>query len=99
MKRLFCVLALAAALFGASLVAAKDSANQQSKDAKAKSAVSINDPKAFQGYTLVSPMTSKKSYLIDMEGHIVRIGLRLEVRPLLATFVEEASLDVAASVR
>jgi len=72
MKRLFCVLALAAALFGASLVAAKDSANQQSKDAKAKSAVSINDPKAFQGYTLVSPMTSKKSYLIDMEGHIVR---------------------------
>jgi Arylsulfotransferase (ASST) len=72
MKRLFCMFALAAALFGVSLVDAEDSAHQQAKDAKAKNAVSINDPKAFQGFTLVSPMTSTKSYLVDMEGKIAR---------------------------
>ena len=72
MKRLLCMLTLAAALFGASLVDAEDPAHQQAKDPKAKSAVSVNDPKAFQGYTLVSPMTSTKSYLIDMEGKVVR---------------------------
>src|SRR5205823_5865189 len=42
------------------------------KDAKPKSAVSINNPRAFRGYTLVSPMISAKSYLVDMEGNIVR---------------------------
>jgi hypothetical protein len=72
MKRLFCTMTVAAAIFGAGLVAAQGSANQESKDAKAKSAVSINDPRAFQGYTLVSPMNSTKSYLLDMEGKVVR---------------------------
>jgi hypothetical protein len=65
-------LGVATAIFGAGLVAAQGSANQESKDAKAKSAVSINDPRAFQGYTLVSPMNSTKSYLLDMEGKVVR---------------------------
>src|SRR5262249_31056042 len=72
MKRLFCMMTLAAAIFGAGPVAAQGPANQESKDAKAKSAVSINDPRAFQGYTLVSPMISAKSYLVDMEGNSVR---------------------------
>jgi hypothetical protein len=31
-----------------------------------------NDPGAFQGYTLVSPLQSKSTFLIDMEGRIVR---------------------------
>jgi hypothetical protein len=33
--------------------------------------VKVNDPKAFQGYTLVFPLTSKNTYLIDMQGRVV----------------------------
>src|SRR5262249_30344388 len=31
-----------------------------------------NDPRAFQGYTLVAPLTSVDTYLIDMEGRVVK---------------------------
>jgi hypothetical protein len=34
--------------------------------------VSINDPKALKGYTLVAPMNSTKTYLIDMDGRVVK---------------------------
>ena len=37
----------------------------------AKDGLSINKSGAFQGYSLVAPMNSKSSYLIDMEGRIV----------------------------
>src|SRR5262249_19545804 len=37
-----------------------------------KLGVQVNDPRAFQGYTLVAPFTGKKTYLIDMEGQVVR---------------------------
>jgi hypothetical protein len=32
---------------------------------------SVNDLEAYQGYTLIAPMMSTKTYLIDMEGRIV----------------------------
>src|SRR5207247_870622 len=32
----------------------------------------LNDPRAFQGYTLIAPMSSTKTYLIDMQGRVVR---------------------------
>ena len=38
---------------------------------QAKLGVSVNDPKAFQGYTLVAPMNSTKTRLIDMNGRVV----------------------------
>jgi len=31
-----------------------------------------NDPGAFQGYTLLSPLQSKSTFLIDMQGRVVR---------------------------
>ena len=34
--------------------------------------LTINDPKALQGYTLFSPLKSNKTYLIDMQGKVVR---------------------------
>jgi hypothetical protein len=34
--------------------------------------VSINEPKAFKGYTLLAPMNSTTTYLIDMEGRVVK---------------------------
>src|SRR5262249_31322672 len=43
-----------------------------SKKAPAKIGLCINDPSAFQGYTLLSPMTSARTYLIDMDGKVVR---------------------------
>jgi hypothetical protein len=45
-------------------------------DAPAKQPVklglSINDPRAFQGYTLLAPMSSTKTYVIDMAGRVVQ---------------------------
>jgi Spy/CpxP family protein refolding chaperone len=31
-----------------------------------------NDPKAFQGYNLMSPLNSNRTYLFDMQGRVVR---------------------------
>jgi hypothetical protein len=42
------------------------------KIAPQKIGVQLNDPMAFQGYTLVAPLSSTKSYLIDMQGRVVR---------------------------
>ncbi|MCI0699512.1 MAG: aryl-sulfate sulfotransferase, partial [Planctomycetia bacterium] len=39
---------------------------------RAKPGVSINEAKAFKGYTLVAPMNSTKTHLIDMEGRVVK---------------------------
>jgi Arylsulfotransferase (ASST) len=80
MKRFFCMMAVTVTLCGTTLVVANDSAGvaqvkedgQPAKGNKAKSGVSINNPKAFQGYTLISPISASKSYLIDMNGNIVR---------------------------
>ncbi len=36
-----------------------------------ESGLSINDPQAFQGYSLVAPLNSTTTYLIDMKGHVV----------------------------
>jgi hypothetical protein len=46
--------------------------DEPSKQPTIKLGLSINDPKAFQGYTLLAPMMSRKTYLIDMEGRVVR---------------------------
>jgi hypothetical protein len=37
-----------------------------------KLGLQLNKREAFQGYTLVAPLNSTKSYLIDMEGRVVR---------------------------
>ena len=43
-----------------------------SKPAPAKLGLLLNDPRAYQGYTLIAPMFSKTTYLIDMQGKVVR---------------------------
>jgi hypothetical protein len=48
------------------------SAHAQGAKEKVKYGVVINEPGAFQGYTLVFPRQSKKTYLVDMEGKVVR---------------------------
>lgn len=42
----------------------------QKRAAKAEGRVTVNDPRAYQGYTLVCPRTSQ-SMLIDMEGKVL----------------------------
>src|SRR2546422_890878 len=49
----------------------KDS-SAAAKQPAPKLGLAINDPKAFQGYTLIAPMTSTKTYLIDMQGKVVK---------------------------
>ncbi len=39
---------------------------------KAKLGLSINNPRAFRGYTLLNPMNKTTTYLIDMEGRVVK---------------------------
>jgi hypothetical protein len=41
-------------------------------EAKVKLGLSINDPKAARGYTLLNPSNSKKVYLIDLEGRVIQ---------------------------
>ena len=45
---------------------------QSSKLAEEKVGLSLNDPRAFQGYTLFAPLASTKTYLINMQGRVVR---------------------------
>ncbi len=40
--------------------------------AQVKLGLSINDPRAFRGYTLLNPMNQKTTYLIDLEGRVVK---------------------------
>jgi Arylsulfotransferase (ASST) len=42
------------------------------KPGAAKLGLALNDARAFQGYTLLAPMESSKTYLIDMQGKVVR---------------------------
>ncbi len=41
------------------------------KSSPPKVGLLLNDPKAFQGFTLLAPMTSTDTYLLDMEGKVV----------------------------
>ncbi len=51
---------------------APDKAKAAPKGEPAKVGLLLNDPRAFQGYTLIAPMFSKTTYLIDMMGKVVR---------------------------
>ena len=46
--------------------------SSNSEPAKQETGLIRNDPGAFQGYTLISPMQSKTSFLIDMNGRVVK---------------------------
>jgi hypothetical protein len=45
---------------------------EEAKTAPVKLGLVINDPKALQGYTLISPFDSTKAFLFDMQGRVVR---------------------------
>jgi Spy/CpxP family protein refolding chaperone len=43
----------------------------QPKPTPVKLGLSINDPRALQGYTLLAPLDSSSTYLLDMQGKVV----------------------------
>jgi Arylsulfotransferase (ASST) len=47
-------------------------ANESPARPTPKLGVLVNEPSASQGYTLVAPLQSTKTYLIDMQGRVVR---------------------------
>lgn len=56
--------------------------------AAAGNGVSVNLPSTYQGYTLVAPMNSTITYLIDMEGRIVN-EWKSEFTPALSAYLLE----------
>lgn len=53
-----------------------------------KPGVSVNDARAYRGYTLVTPMNSTSSYLIDLEGRVVR-SWKSQYMPALSVYLLE----------
>jgi hypothetical protein len=45
---------------------------EEPKPTSNKLGLLINDPRAFQGYTLLAPMDSTNTYLLDMQGKVVQ---------------------------
>jgi hypothetical protein len=58
------------------------------KAASVKLGLSINDPRALQGYTLISPFVSPDTYLLDMQGRVVRTW-HTDSSPALCAFLLE----------
>jgi hypothetical protein len=58
------------------------------KSAPVKLGLSINEPNALQGYTLISPFDSTKSFLFDMQGRVVR-SWEAGCAPALSAFLLE----------
>jgi hypothetical protein len=54
----------------------------------AKLGLSVNDPRAYQGYTLLAPMNSTKTYLLDMQGKVVRTW-QSDCTPALGAYLLE----------
>jgi hypothetical protein len=44
----------------------------KTEPAKSKTGLIVNDPRAYQGYTLLAPIMSKMVYLLDMQGRVIR---------------------------
>jgi hypothetical protein len=64
-----------------------------------KLGLSINLPQAFQGYTLLAPTKSTKTYLIDMEGRIVRTWASDSTPAMSAYLLENGHLLRAAALK
>lgn len=83
MKRFFLsACAVVAAVMSAVPILAQD----QKPPANEQTGVTVNNPAAFQGYSLVAPMNSTSTYLVDMEGRIVN-EWKSEYTPALSAYL------------
>jgi hypothetical protein len=98
--------ALSLATAAVAVVAARDDVSAQKKgDAvpskkvgPPKLGILLNDPRAFPGYTLVAPLNGKKTYLIDMQGRVVRTWESQYSAGQEAYFLENGHLLRAAAL-
>src|SRR5436190_1746538 len=81
-------LLLACAFGGSELAPAQDKGGP----AAPKVGVVVNEAKAFQGYTLVFPTTSKKTYLVDMKGKVIQTWEGADVPGLSAYLLPNGHL-------
>jgi hypothetical protein len=74
---------------------AKDSENEkqpeEANEPEIKLGLHVNDARACQAYTLVAPLQSKSTYLIDMDGRIVKTW-ECECTPMVAVLLENGNL-------
>jgi hypothetical protein len=68
------------------------------KIASRKLGLQLNDPRAFQGYTLIAPLNGTKTYLIDMQGRVVRAWESQYTAGQEAYFLENGHLLRAATL-
>jgi hypothetical protein len=71
----------------------------QLKQSQGKYGVLVNDPKAFHGYTLLAPIHSKDTYLLDMQGRVVRTWKSDYYPALIAYLLENGHLLRAGRMR
>jgi hypothetical protein len=64
--------------------------------AKARYGVVVSGPKAFRGYTLLAPLHSRNTYLIDMQGRVVHTWKSEYYPELVAYLLENGHLLRAA---
>ena len=64
------------------------SKKDEAKAAPVKLGLWVNDPKALQGYTLMSPFDSTRTFLIDMQGRVVQ-SWEAGCTPALSAFLLE----------
>jgi hypothetical protein len=60
----------------------------ETKTASVKLGLSVNNPRALQGYTLMSPFVSSNTYLLDIQGRVVRTW-QTDCSPALSAFLLE----------
>jgi hypothetical protein len=57
-----------------------------------KPSVSINEAKAFKGYTLVAPLNSTKTHIVDMDGRIVHTWESASTPALIPHLLDNGNL-------
>jgi Arylsulfotransferase (ASST) len=72
--------------------AKKDEKKDEAKAAPAKLGLAVNDPRALQGYTLMSPFVSPNTYLLDMQGRVVHTWKTDSSPALSAVLLENGHL-------
>ena len=70
----------------------------EEQDCLTQTALQLNDPRAFQGYSLIAPLNAKKTYLIDMQGRVVRAWESKFTAGQEAYFLENGHLLRAATL-
>jgi hypothetical protein len=73
---------------GNAMPGADEKAPSGNELSSAKDGLSVNRPGTYGGYTLVAPMNSTSTYLIDMEGRIVN-EWKSEYTPALSAYLLE----------